>query len=61
MTQTYIATYETGWHATVRDETTASAARRFEQMGRGERYSLAVGGTYVVWGRDADTEYEDGE
>jgi len=61
MTQTYTATYASGWHATVRAETTDDAMRRLATTGRGERFSVAVGGSFVVWGRDADDEYEDGE
>lgn len=62
MTQTYTATYETGWHATLKDETMEAARTRFLAMGRGEAVAqIEMAGTLRVWGRDEDDEYADGE
>lgn len=60
-TQTYTATYETGWHATLRAESLAEARRRARLTGRGEAYRLAVVAARAlqVWGRDADDDYEE--
>jgi hypothetical protein len=58
---TYTAHYETGWRATVRAESASEARRRLAMTGRGERFRLEQGGTFSVWGRDADDDYEDGE
>lgn len=61
MLQTYEATYETGWRASVRDDNARSARRRLRQMGRGERFTMTAGGSFNVWGNDSDDDYEDGE
>lgn len=60
-TQTYQATYETGWHATVRAGSMDEARQRCTQTGRGEPFALraVAAATYQVWGRDADDDYEE--
>ena len=54
---TFTGIFETGGRATVRAENTAEARRHLAMTGRGERFRLAQGGTFGVWGRDEDDDY----
>jgi hypothetical protein len=60
---TFQATYETGWHATVKDDDRQHAQMRFAQMGRGERFEMrrVEDAKHQVWGRDEDDDYTDDE